>query len=559
MSWTNSQPIERHQAFVRQMSQVCAGLGNGPVSGALNSLIQSGDFRGVVEFDIDYQRGHSFEDLKYARQICALVEKQGFMDLGYNKEQAAVKAFLDAERKCLVTNFRLGRPCPEKDVSAVFHYAMRKISEVLGDRPSLGDLDFFFGPGATTNVKGSIANARRKLSSRMACSKELLPTVSELLAELPLWTQHVGKPNPEDPDLVTVPVDVTEGKLHFVPKNSKTFRPICVEPVLNSLFQKGIGSFIKRRLRKYGVDLFDQKRNQELARRGSCFGNLATIDLKSASDTLSLGLVFSLLPFEWASWLAECRTGEVEYRGEIIHLEKFSSMGNGYTFELESLIFFGLMSGVVAYMRQIGEIGECEDAVVGVYGDDLIIPTNCYDLAVRSLSYAGFDTNPKKSFCSGPFRESCGADYFLGLDLRPFYLRKELSDQVLYSFHNWAVRNCELEIARLCLSWTDRRLRLWGPNGFGDGHLIGSYTLRVPRKIRRCGWDGGYFRSYALSPKRDLRSLVGDILIPAYSAYSRSSREGPYDPTVVRGTKGYTIKFLYTNSRSVYIPVTCTG
>jgi hypothetical protein len=531
------------------MSQAVAALG-GPLCDKLNSLVQVEDFREVVEFKIDYGKGYSYEDYCYARQIVALVEKQEFLDLGYDKKRTAIEAFIAAEDKCRETNTRMEEPCPHRDVSAVLHYAQRKIAEVLSECPTLDELDLFFGPGATTNVKGRDANARRKLSTRMACSEELLSTVGELLAELPLWTNHVGKPAPNG-ESVTVPVDVSVGKLHFVPKNSKTFRPICIEPVLNSLLQKGYGSVIKRRLRKFGIDLFDQARNQELARVGSERGNLATIDLKSASDTVSIGLVLNLLPFPWVTALANCRTGQVECEGVLLNLEKFSSMGNGYTFELESLIFFGLMSGVISYMKQIGEIDKGSNPLLGVYGDDLIIPTNCYDLAVKVLDYCGFEVNLQKSFCHGPFRESCGADFFVGRDLRPFYLRKELSDQVLYSFHNWAIRRGERLIADLCLRWTKRRLRLWGPNGFGDGHLIGSWVLVIPRDKRRRGWEFGYFRTYALNPKRDLRPLDGDILLPAYSTYSGMSVEGPCDPFVIRGSQGCSIRKVYTNARCV--------
>lgn len=552
MSWISSKPIEQHVLFLKQMSQVLAANG-GPLTLELNTLVQDGRFREVVEFSLDYEKGYDYSDYCYARQVMALVEKQEFLDLGYDKKGAAVKAFIAAEEKCRLTNERFDLPCPAWDVSAVLHYATRKISEVLGVCPELDELDFFFGPGATTNVKGRDANARRKLSTRMACSEELLPTVGQLLVELPLWVNTVGTPVDQDWSTVSVPVDISVGKLHFVPKNSKTHRPICIEPVLNSLLQKGYGSVMKRRLKKFGVDLFDQSRNQELAKVGSQEGNLATIDLKSASDTVSIGLVFSLLPFDWATRLSECRTGLVECEGVLLQLEKFSSMGNGYTFELESLIFFGLMSGVVSYMKQVGELGTGFDAPLGVYGDDLVIPSNCYELAVKVLSYCGFDVNPQKSFCSGPFRESCGADFFVGRDLRPFYLRKEISEQVLYSFHNWAMRRGELEMARLCLRWTNRKLRLWGPDRFGDGHLIGSWTLMVPRDKRRRGWEFGYFRTYALLPKRDLQPLPGDILMPAYSTYSGMSKEGPCDPSVIRGSRGYTSRKVYTNATGVFL------
>lgn len=552
MLWERPRPIEQHTLFVKQMSQVCAALG-GPLTQSLNELIQSGNLRAVVEFNLDYGLGYSIDDYCYARQVMALVEKQGLYDLGYDRRKSAEEAFIASEEKCLRTNVRLEQPCPDRDVSAVLHYAIRKIDAVLGDVPSLGSLEFLFGPGATTNVKGREANFRRKLSSRMACSEEMLPFVSEFLEELPLWVDAVGRDSPLGEDYKTVSVDVSYGKLSFVPKNSKTDRPICVEPVLNALFQKGVGSYLKRRLRRAGVDLFEQARNQRLAGLGSKGGLLATIDLKSASDTVSIGLVSTLLPLPWLEFLSKGRTGHVTHKGTIRRLEKFSSMGNGYTFELESLIFFGLMHGVVEHSRQTGEIGSSETPVIGVYGDDLIIPTCCYNLAERVLSYCGFDVNPKKSFCYGPFRESCGADYLFGREIRPFYLRKQLSDQVLYSFHNWAVRSGELAIASLCLKWTKRKLRLWGPDGYGDGHLVGSWTAVIPRKVRRSGWAGGYFHTRMMIPRGDFSPLPYDHLVPAYAVYSGASREGPCDPYVIRGTRGSMRIRVYTNRTGVFL------
>jgi hypothetical protein len=556
--WLTARSREDHLIFMREISTVCSAKG-GPLAAKLNTLLQEGKFRDIVEYKFDYEDGHDYSDYCYARQIVALVEKQGFLDLGYDRKGEAVKAFLAAEEKCRLTNIRLETHCPEGDVAAVMYYAQRKISEVLGECPSIESLDFFFGPGASTNVKGAIASFRTKLSARMACSEDMIPILPSFLAELGAWTSTVGVKDPHDEDLLHVPVDIHIGKVHFVPKNSKTDRPICVEPVLNSLLQKGVGSYIKGRLRRFGVNLFDQRRNQELARVGSEKGNLCTIDLKSASDTVALGLVINLLPLEWVDLLGSCRTGTVDCEGTSLVLEKFSSMGNGFTFELESLIFFGLMSGVVSYMRQMGEIGKHEYAPIGVYGDDLIIPTQGYNLAERVLTYCGFETNTRKSFFTGPFRESCGADYFLGLDLRPFYLRKEISDQVLYSFHNWAIRHAEPEMAMVCLRWTKRRLRIWGPDGYGDGHLVGSYFLMVPREVRRSGWDGGFFHSYQCRPKEFVKPLVNDALIPSYVAYAMGGGEEPVNPFVIRGASGYVRRRLYTNSRRIFSREQRTG
>jgi hypothetical protein len=92
------------------------------------------------------------------------------------------------------------------------------------------------------------------------------------------------------------------------------------------------------------------------------------------------------------------------------HYHKFSSMGNGCTFGLESLIF-------AAAARAVGSRDFC------VYGDDIIIETELYEPLVTLLSALGFTTNSEKSFNQGPFRESCGVDAYLGTDITPFYVR----------------------------------------------------------------------------------------------------------------------------------------
>jgi len=93
---------------------------------------------------------------------------------------------------------------------------------------------------------------------------------------------------------------------------------------------------MKKRLGLFGVNLRDQSVNQRYALLGSIDGSLATIDLSSASDTVSYALVMSLLPSGWFDLLDLFRSECVEVPGGVIELEKFSSMGNAYTFELRA-------------------------------------------------------------------------------------------------------------------------------------------------------------------------------------------------------------------------------
>lgn len=569
MSWSKNRSTDETLAFIQEVSALCSTLG-GPKAKALHGLMSSGNLKGVLEYPLVYEDSDSLDDLVYARQIMALVEKQSYLDLGYDQAQRAFEKFMEMEERCKVTNARLLDGRPNGRVAAVLHGAQRKIAEILGDVPILAALDFSFGPGASTNVKAAKANFKSKLSASPTCSYEMLPFVGQFLKELPLYCIHHGgsldgacavdrdlcfKPDgtpypsmldggqPERPKAVRI--EVAKGKLQFVPKNSKIHRPIVVEPTLNGMCQKGIGSYIKQRLRKFGVDLRTQERNRSLARKGSLDGRTATIDLSSASDTIAYVAVMDLLPFGWFDLLANCRTGTVNYGDQTIELEKFSSMGNGYTFELETLIFYSV---AVSTCNVLG----VRTNDVTCFGDDIIVPTEVVALLYEVLDYLGFLVNEEKSFIEGPFRESCGADWFKGIDIRPFYLREKVSDRVLYTFHNWAVRNGEFQLAKLIHAHTLPQYRLYGPDGYGDGHLVGTFVLNQTRRAKRSGWCGGFFETYASRPRRLSLRNKGDWLVPSYSVYTRASERDPLDPDIVRGSGGYAKMSIYTLATTVF-------
>jgi len=209
-----------------------------------------------------------------------------------------------------------------------------------------------------------------------------------------------------------------ECRIETVPKNAKTERVIAVEPRGNSFLQKGIGSYIRSKLRTVGVNLDDQTRNQDLARR-ALSESLVTLDLRAASDTVSREVVYSLLPYDWAASLDAVRTRRAAMPdGTVTVLEKFSSMGNGFTFELESLIFWALCSAVADFNQEYGE--------VAVYGDDIIVPRSIATEVCLTLQFCGFEINDDKSFFEGPFFESCGEHFFNGTNVTPAYQKEPL-------------------------------------------------------------------------------------------------------------------------------------
>lgn len=563
LNWIDKKQTHESLAILGTLSQKCSELG-GPLCRELNALVQKGDYKSLVNYEIKYSL-YDFDDLKYGRQILGFYQKLDILDLGLSKSGAAAKRFIESEVMCRQTNRRLQstRLSPQtvdSDIHRVLSIAVWKIGKILGDLPSLEAFEFAFGPGANTNVKGALACPRAKLSAQLECSTDLSPTVQEFLYEVPVWTALHATQESEDSYVATV--RVVPGKVIFVPKNAKTDRSIVVEPPLNSFFQKGVGSYIRERLMHSKINLRDQSRNQNLACKGSVDGSLATVDLSMASDCLSRELVWDLLPYDWANLLSSLRTSEVlvpqvvelqnlftkdlTISGEsVLKLEKFSSMGNGYTFELESLIFYGLAYGVCRDLN-------LSSKDVSVYGDDIIIPTSAYPLLEKVLQFCGFSVNKEKSFADGQFRESCGADYLNGFDIRPFYQKTQINEAGLYVMHNWFVRHGEYELSSIAADLCSPHLLLRGPDNFGDGHLIGSFELRQNREVKRRGWDGGYFDTYSLKSRSFTGVLPGDAVLPVYSVYTRSGKDSPTDPNVVRGSSGYARISIYTLQRSIF-------
>lgn len=552
-NWIDPWSNERSFRFLNDTSSLLSELG-GPLTRDLAHLVSAGRYVELVNYKFDYMSGASLRDLQCARSIHALFHKQEWFDMGIDTDSVGRAKFWEMENRCRETNEALVARRLTTDAWRVITRARCIIERILGRVPKLSELKVSFGPGATTGVKARVACSNNKLRASLACSQELFPFVGDLLAEVPLWawSKTVGHPDVLQYLIgggsalrFNVSIEVHDGKMSLVPKDARSKRPIIVEPVLNSLFQLGIGRYLKGRLlRCVNLDLTDQTRNQNLACEGSISGLYATIDLSSASDTVSRELVSLLLPWDWYEFLAKFVTATIRDGGQVSDLHKFSSMGNGFTFELESLIFYSLAKACTELLDLVGE--------VSVFGDDIICNHRAYSLLSGVLNELGFIVNDEKSFSQGPFRESCGADWFEGKSIRPYYGKKPWCERTLYTFHNWAVRNAEHELASWLFSQTDPTMRLFGPDGYGDGHLIGSYSLRQSRKLRRSGWEGGFFDTYALRPNRLKKRGELDWVFPSYSVYTRSGERDSTDPDIVRGSNGYAKVSLYTLATSVF-------
>jgi hypothetical protein len=230
----------------------------------------------------------------------------------------------------------------------------------------------------------------------------------------------------------------SSNRLTFVPKNDQISRTICVEPTLNTYFQLGFASILERRLcERFGISLQTQPdKNRELARLGSLTGSLSTIDLESASDSISLSMLRYLLPPDFLFWLERYRSRDCEVKGRgTLSLKMVSSMGNGYTFPLQTIIFASVVTACYA-VKGVSRT----DYPWGVFGDDIICASSVTRNVIDTLTFLGFKVNSDKTFTEGPFRESCGADFFNGVNIRGVYVKSLDTPEARYSVVNQLTR-----------------------------------------------------------------------------------------------------------------------
>lgn len=311
---------------------------------------------------------------------------------------------LRTEYGCVWSLKRSGDYLSSKRVEEV---ARRTISRVLGPVPENLLSGGNFTSGASTSFRREPGSLAAKFKVAADVTVDCYPLIRREFDLAVTWNRYRG---------ALVPRVVDGNVLFTVPKNCEIDRVACKEPDLNMYVQKAIGNHIRKRLKTcYGIDLDDQTRNQRLAREGSKSGHLATLDLSSASDLISIGLVELLFPREWFDLLDAARSRVVSVDGESVSTHMLSSMGNAFTFEVETLIFYALVNAIAYCTGARGTIS--------VYGDDIIAPAVIGGLTCKVFSWYGFKVNPKKSYWKGPFRESCGKHWYNGVDVTPFYVR----------------------------------------------------------------------------------------------------------------------------------------
>lgn len=408
-----------------------------PVSLKLLLLWRAGEWDQIAQASID---PHQYDDSiwgfhRFRRDLQAvdLLRKCRDLQTSFDRDEVALESFAKAEKQCFISNRRLASIRADMGVGFCETTSMlpiqdfvracqRSIRRILGPLPNSLPLARF-GPGATFESKWfkcTDVTIGDKITNDFAhtCASYAIVRHAIEGTALDRYVNQVGRL-----------FRVRGNRFTTVPKNAKTSRGICIEPGANVYVQLGVGGHIRSRLKRVGIDLdHGQHLHARLAQEGSARDSWCTIDLEAASDTVCKELVKLLLPESWFLLLDSLRSHHTMVRGKWHLLEKFSSMGNGFTFELETLIF-----GVIAAEASKGVLGHN----VFVYGDDIIVPNDSYHEVVAALRFFGFTPNKTKSYATSPFRESCGGQYFAGLRVQTCKL-EELPNSVpeWFSFHN---------------------------------------------------------------------------------------------------------------------------
>jgi len=504
-------------AIERRLTLRMCEIVDTPRSLAVALMLKHGEHNQLLDLEIDpmdYQEASHFADDYLATE---LLSKSSTLETGIDREAAAVTGFWEAESACKRWNdnaerFRRDNAALVFRVGTVIRRVLPPLFTSSGSYTRRGEwvMDSILrsvrhGPGASTSVSGTGSVPSDKYDAEVHLTQNLYPFARALMGNR--WADLVHK---------TI---VPGNRFTTVPKNAKKDRGICIEPGLNVFGQLGIGETMRYLLRReLGVDLNSQEWNQFLAKKANEW-HLATIDLSAASDMIPYKAVEMLLPPDWFHLLDLFRSPETRVSDCWHWNEKFSSMGNGYTFELETLIFSAIVFSVVPPE---------EHELCGIYGDDIIVPQKYAAQVVEALELFGSRINGKKTYLAGRFFESCGTDWFDGKPVRPFYCRRLPEDkeipyslQLANNLRLYAQRRmnglcCDRRFHSVWRTLTKDVPREWSnpiPPQLGDVGLIVDFTERGGDIPPTRGWiEGWYVPCAQLQPLNVRKRTMGRLL-----------------------------------------------
>jgi len=449
----------------------------------------------------------------------------------------------------------------------IYHFWNPQGSPLVTNPLSLFDQGMV-GPGASIAARGEDYYTKMWSSPLSATSESLSTLYWWWCSENPLYAHAESQRRLAHSEVVLT----KQNRLSFVPKDDITSRTIATEPSLNMFVQRGLGEILTSRLRHFfGISLDTQPTwNREAARIGSegdwnsldlglGSNSLCTIDLSSASDSFSVNAARWLLPRDLFDLLMKlrCPTGILP-DGRPVSYHMVSTMGNGFTFPLQTLVFASI---VVTAIKSLGHSPDrpnihppaFNSGSWGVFGDDIICHQSVVQRVLAMLKLFGFTPNSDKTFVEGPFRESCGRDYFYGHDIRGVFVKSPLASRAeLHATINnliaWSYRTGILlpSVGRYLtglLSSMGRILYVPLDEGLASGVRVPVSVLQDLITLPPTNKNGSFLYKRLLAVQKQLRIGDGYISVP------KGARKRYYNP------EGLMLAFLHGSVRTGRISV----
>lgn len=486
---------------VSVFKKLCKAV-NTPFSNEALKMVEDRNWLGIAKAPFPDPDSPTFADDYLIQQV---MRKNPRLPIKVDREAKAKEKWFEVEDWCRQTNDLIRSSTRDSVAPSI---TGPKVS--LAIKPSVlksirSTISSVLGPVTKGVLEDLQARARFGPGASFHCSSKNLTTAKKLEAAIGLTPSlkcFLGSLEPPGWLATTSGYRITAGnKARFVPKDALVDRFIAIEPSLNMWWQLGIGSLIKTRLKRVGLNLSKQADLNRLRVRFAQITGLATIDLESASDSIARLVVKLLFPKDWEHLLSLFRSEETLLDGVWHRLEKFSSMGNGFTFELETLLFYAVCKAF--------------DEDPFVFGDDMIVRQDIATPVIRTLNILGFRVNEKKTFLAGNFFESCGSDYWHGRNVRPFYFNKDKHHDYTSAVIRMANavrryanrRNLNLGCdSRFLPAWlylcsrSDTARRTGIPEGYGDVGIVREFDDAAPKKLRN-GHCGYIARTYTSLPE----------------------------------------------------------
>jgi hypothetical protein len=304
----------------------------------------------------------------------------------------------------------------------VLDLAARYVSHVLGSYNDEEHRNLCrFGSGASVGIPAKAACMAARWELPLTGSQNQIDWFDAEMREVECvqdyWRAQQERAGCNTPALYQKTDSLT---LTLVPKTFKSLRVIMPNTTIGSYMSYGLGEMMRKRLKRNGYDIKSlQQTHKYYACQGSIHGLYVTADLSAASDSITEALVERLFPPDWFRILKQSRIAGVRLpNGAVVQSNTFCTMGVGYTFPLQTLVFLSLLKAIEATMFHRND-----KRLISVYGDDMVYSIRMHDRVVSLFESVGFVINIDKTFHEGNFRESCGGDYYHGVDVRPFQPR----------------------------------------------------------------------------------------------------------------------------------------